>query len=206
MLAGTAVALGFGPLRERVDRGVQHVMQRLLPPEAVAGGERRECAIVFSDLSGYTRLAEIDEEEAVTLAAILHRNARAVSDVHGGRVVKTIGDAVLCVYPDATAALAASIALHAGYRSDCAHRDSEALPVHSGLHVGELVIAPDGDVFGASVNLAARLQTLAGADELVASHTAAAAIAANGLGAEALPARRFKNIAEPVDCLRVRLG
>jgi hypothetical protein len=107
VLAGTAVALGFGPLRERVDRGVQRVMQRLLPPEAVAAGERRECAIVFSDLSGYTRLAEIDEEEAITLAAILHRNARTVADAHSGRVVKTIGDAVLCVYPDATAALAA---------------------------------------------------------------------------------------------------
>ncbi len=205
ILAGTAVALGFGPLRERVDRNVQRVMLRLLPPEAVAAGERRECAIVFSDLSGYTRLAEIDEEEAVTLAAILHRHARIVADRHGGRLVKTIGDAVLCVFPDADAGLTAVVALHAGYRAECAQRDSEALPVHSGLHVGELVIAPDGDVFGASVNLAARLQTLAGADELVASHTAATAIAARGLAAEALPARRFKNIAEPVDCLRLRL-
>ena len=206
VLAGTAVALGFGPLRERVDRGVQRMMQRILPPEAVAAGERRECAIVFSDLSGYTRLAEIDEEEAVTLAAILHRNARIVADANGGRVVKTIGDAVLCVYQDAMSALAASTALHAGYRAECAQRDCEALPVHSGLHVGELVIAPDGDVFGAHVNLAARLQTLAGPDELVASTTAAAAIAASALPAESLPARRFKNIAEPVDCLRVRLA
>lgn len=205
VLAGTVVALGFGPLRERVDHVVQRAMQRLLPPEAIAAGERRACAIVFSDLSGYTRLAEIDEEEAVTLAAILHRHARAVAHANGGRVVKTIGDAVLCVYPDATAAIAASVALHAGYRAECAQRDSEALPMHSGLHVGELVIAPDGDVFGASVNLAARLQTLAGANELVASHTAAAAIAACGLAAEPLPARRFKNIAEPVDCLRLCL-
>jgi len=205
VLAGTVVALGFGPLRERVDRSVQRMMQRMLPPEAVAAGERRECAIVFSDLSGYTRLAEIDEDEAVTLAAILHRNARVVADANGGRVVKTIGDAVLCVYPDAMSALAASSALHAGYRAECAQRDCEALPVHSGLHVGELVIAPDGDVFGAHVNLAARLQTLAGPDELVASTTAAAAIAASALPAESLPARRFKNIAEPVDCFRVRL-
>lgn len=206
VLAGTAVALGFGPLRERVDRGVQRVMQRLLPPEAVAGGERREYAIVFSDLSGYTRLAEIDEEEAVTLAAILHRHARIVADQHHGRVVKTIGDAVLCVFPDASAGLAAVTALHGSYRTECAQRDSEALPVHSGLHVGEVVIAPDGDVFGASVNLAARLQTLAGPDELVASNSAATAVRDAAMTSEALPARRFKNISEPVDCLRLRLG
>ena len=206
VLAGTAVALGFGPLRERVERGVQHVMQRLLPPEAVAAGERRECAIVFSDLSGYTRLAEIDEAEAVTWAALLHRNARIVADAHQGRVVKTIGDAVLCVYPDAGQAIAAVRALHQSYRNDAQQRDSEPLPVHSGVHVGEVVIAPDGDVFGASVNLAARLQGLAGPDEVVASMTAAAALADAGLQAEALPARRFKHIQEPVDCLRLRLA
>jgi class 3 adenylate cyclase len=127
----------------------------------------------------------------VTLAAILHRHARIVADQHNGRLVKTIGDATLCVFPDANAGLAAVVALHAGYRAECAQRDSEALPVHSGLHVGELVIAPDGDVFGASVNLAARLQTLAGPDELVAS-TAAAAMQDASLTAQMLPARRSR--------------
>ena len=205
VLAGTAVALGFGPLRERVDRSVARVVQRLLPPEALAAGDRREYAIAFSDLSGYTRLAEIDEVEAMTLAAILHRNARIVADRHGGRVVKTIGDAVMSVFPNASSGLSAMVALHGGYNAECAGRDSDALPIHSGLHVGEVVIARDGDVFGASVNLAARLQTLAGPDDLVASSTMADAIAATALACESLPGRRFKNIAEPVDCLRVRL-
>lgn len=206
VLAGTAVALGFGPLRQRVDRGVERVVQRLLPPESLAAGERREYAIAFSDLSGYTRLSEIDEAEAMTLAAILHRNARIAADRHGGRVVKTIGDAVMSVFPDASSGLSAVVALHGGYGAESAGRDSDALPIHSGLHVGEVVIAPDGDVFGASVNLAARLQTLAGPDDLVASSTMADAIAAAALTSESLPGRRFKNIAEPVDCLRVRLG
>ena len=71
---------------------------------------------------------------------------------------------------------------------------------------GEVTITRDGDVFGASVNLAAHLQSLAGADELIASSSVADAIAAAALAVEPLPARRFKNIAEPVDCLRLRLA
>jgi len=206
VIAGTVVALGFKPLRERVENRVQQAMLRLLPAEAVADGERRVCAVLFCDLSGYTRLSETDEKEAMTLAALLHRHARASASAHGGRVVKTIGDAVLCVFDDARRAIAAAAELNRGYRDEAARRGFDALPLHSGLHVGEVVTARDGDVFGASVNLAARLQSLAGADELVASSSVAGAIAAAAISAEPLPARRFKNIAEPVDCLRMRLA
>ena len=205
IVAGTAVAIGFQPLRARVERGVQSAMLKLLPPEAVAEGERREQAVLFADLSGYSRLAESDETEALTLAAILHRHAHVVAAEQGGRVVKTIGDAVLCLFDDPAQAMAAAIALQQGYRDEAARRDLEPLPVHAGLHAGEVVIARGGDVFGANVNLAARLLNLAGADELVATQSVATAAVAAGLVVESLPARRFKNIAEPVDCLRIRL-
>jgi class 3 adenylate cyclase len=205
IVAGTAVAIGFQPLRARVERGVQSAMLKLLPPEAVAEGERREQAVLFADLSGYSRLAESDETEALTLAAILHRHAHVVAAEQGGRVVKTIGDAVLCLFDDPAQAMAAAIALQQGYRDEAARRDLEPLPVHAGLHAGEVVIARGGDVFGANVNLAARLLNLAGADELVATQSVATAAVAVGLVVESLPARRFKNIAEPVDCLRIRL-
>ena len=206
VIAGTVVALGFKPLRERVERGVERTMLRLLPPESVAAGERRVCAILFADLSGYTRLSETDEAEAMTLAAILHRQARAAASAHQGRVVKTIGDAVLCIFEEAPDALAATRELARGYRDEATRHALELLPLHSGLHVGEVTIARDGDVFGASVNLAARLQSLAGADELIATSSVSAAIVAAATPAEPLPARRFKNIAEPVDCLRLRLA
>jgi class 3 adenylate cyclase len=205
VIAGTVVALGFKPLRERIENRVEQAMLRLLPAEAVAEGERRVCAVLFADLSGYTRLSETDEKEAMTLAAILHRHARRSAAAHGGRVVKTIGDAVLCVFDRADQALAAAADLSRGFRDEAARLELEALPLHSGLHVGEVVTAHDGDVFGASVNLAARLQSLAGANELIASNSAAGAVAASMIPAEPLPGQRFKNIAEPVDCLRLRL-
>lgn len=205
LLAGTLVALAFVPIRNRVDRHVSRTVQRLLPAEALIAGERKELAIVFADLSGYTRLSETDETEAMTLAAVLHQAARAVAAQHGGRLVKTIGDAVLLVFETAEGALQAVAALHRRYDDEVQQRGLEHLPVHSGIHLGEVVIAAGGDVFGASVNLAARLQALAGPGEVVTSASLEPAIRALGFGAELLPARRFKNIADPVDCWRWRV-
>lgn len=206
LVAGTLVALAFVPIRNQVDRRVNHVVQRLLPAEALVAGERRELAIVFADLSGYTRLSETDEAEAMTLAAVLHQSARAVAARHGGRLVKTIGDAVLLVFDSAEHALRAVIELHARYDQEAQQRELEHLPVHSGMHMGDVVVAAQGDVFGAHVNLAARLQALAGPGEVVTSTRFAAAFRELGIDAEAMPARRFKNIAEPVDCFRWRVA
>ncbi|HVF35561.1 MAG TPA: adenylate/guanylate cyclase domain-containing protein [Candidatus Saccharimonadia bacterium] len=204
VIAGTLVALAFGPVRLRVERRIGQVVRRLLPPEALAAGERRDCVVAFADLSGYTRLAQESEAEALTLAAILQRAAHALAPAHGGRVVKTIGDAVLMVFETPHGAIDALRALHARYGREVESRALEHLPVHTGMHRGEVVVASDGDVYGASVNLAARLQALAGADELVASASCAEALAQAGFTLEILPARRFKNIPQPVDCVRAR--
>lgn len=202
LAAGTLVALAFGPLRARVDRVVGRLVQRLLPPEALVASERRTLAIAFADLSGYTRLAETDEDEALTLAAVLQQAARQAAAAHAGRLIKSIGDAVLLAFPTPAAAIAGVAELHRRYAGEVEARQLEHLPVHSGIHAGEVVVAADGDVYGAHVNLAARLQALAGPGEVVASGALAEDTARAGIAAEPLPARRFKNIAEPVDCLR----
>jgi len=206
VVAGTVTALLIAPARKRMDHHVQRAVQRWLPPEALAASQREQGVIAFSDLSGYTRLSETDQDEALTLAALLHRCAREQAEARGGRVVKSLGDAVLCTYPDPTRALAAVIALHRSYREESELRTLEYLPVHSGMHFGEWVVAQDGDVFGASVNLAARLQSLAGPEEVVLTESLTPALNEAGIVAEALPARRFKNIAEPIDCYRFRVG
>jgi adenylate cyclase len=206
VIAGTLTALLVAPARKHVDRQVQRAVLRWLPPEALAAAKREQGVIAFSDLSGYTRLSETDQDEALTLAALLHRCAREQAEAQGGRVVKSLGDAVLCVYPDPARALAAVAALHRRYRDESDNRGLEYLPLHSGMHFGEWVVSNDGDVFGASVNLTARLQGLAGPDEVALTESLAPALKEAGFVAEALPARRFKNIGEPIDCFRFRVG
>lgn len=78
-----------------------------------------------------------------------------------------------------------------------------ALPLHFGIHAGEVVRQRDGDVFGGTVNLAARLQSLAGAGELVVSEVVAGPLRQVGFTLESLGEKKLKNVPTPVSCYRV---
>jgi class 3 adenylate cyclase len=200
LLAGSAVALLFNPLRHRVEAGVQRLVNRLRPAELLAEGRRYVAAVMFSDLSGYTSLSAHDEKAALTVAALFHKEARRAAETNRGRLVKTIGDAALTVYPDSAAALTALARLHERFRLGAELLELPLLPIHSGLHCGELVEAPDGDVFGATVNLAARLEGQAQAGQAVLSEAAALAARAAHIALQPLGERRLKNVDAPVLC------
>jgi hypothetical protein len=88
-----------------------------------------------------------------------------VVDEYGGRVVKTTGDGLMCAFEDAEAAIQAGGAMHARM----AAQRIEGLPmlgVHIGCHFGP-VIESAGDLFGASVNIAARVAGLARAGQII---------------------------------------
>ena len=122
---------------------------------------RRQPSIAFVDLAGYTRLTvEAGDELAVRSAVRLQELSAVVADKHGGRLVKLLGDGVMFRFPDSASAVRAVAELLPQLRSD-------GLPAgHAGLAAGPL-IDRDGDVYGRTVILAARLATEAGPDELV---------------------------------------
>ena len=83
-----------------------------------------------------------------------------------GRLVKTLGDAVMCVFPDAASAVGAATEMQVAVS---AARDGEPpLRIHIGLHAGP-VLVEDGDVFGDTVNAAAFLTNVAMADQILIS-------------------------------------
>jgi len=73
-------------------------------------------------------------------------------------------------------ALAALAALRQRYVRGAGALEIEALSLRAGMHHGEVVVSRDGDLFGADVNLAARLQGAAGEGELPGSETALAGL------------------------------
>lgn len=124
--------------------------------------------MLFVDVSGSTRLYE-SAGDAVAHAAIdkcitIFKD-RTVEV--GGRVIKTIGDEVMATFPDASAAAGAAIEMQ---------NSIDAMPpvantkigVRIGFHFGPLV-ERDNDVFGDSVNLAARLAGLASKGQIMTS-------------------------------------
>jgi class 3 adenylate cyclase len=142
--------------QERVwtDDGVQHMESAI---EAMGLYERpeRPTAFAFLDLTGYTRLTEERGDEAAAgLAADLTQLVQGEVGRRDGKAVKWLGDGVMFSFRDAAAAVVATIEV--GRRTG----DVGLPPAHAGVAVGP-VIFQDGDYYGRTVNLAARLSGIA---------------------------------------------
>ena len=112
-------------------------------------------AVAFVDLAGFTALAEDRGDAAAADVALrLSHVASETALAHGGRVVKLLGDGVLMRFADAAAAVEGSLGVLE--RLDELHLP----PGHAGVAEGP-IIGRDGDVFGRSVNLAARISDVA---------------------------------------------
>ncbi len=135
-------------------------------------------AIAFIDLTGFTRLTqELGDEAAAGLSLRLGDIARTVADRHDGRLIKLLGDGALLWLPDAGRAVAATAEVMATLAS-------AGLPNgHAGIHHGP-VIEREGDVFGRTVNMAARLSDRAPDGEIYV--TAEVVTAIEGSGAVAI--------------------
>ncbi|TSA42327.1 MAG: adenylate/guanylate cyclase domain-containing protein [Betaproteobacteria bacterium] len=129
-------------------------------------------AILFADISGSTRLYDTLGDKAA-LAKIEQCLTRldGIARRHGGEVVKTIGDEIMCDFPSAASAVEAAMAMQQEM-SALAASTQDPLRIRIGLHFGE-VIREGGDIFGDAVNVAARMAGLAAAEQIMTTrHTA----------------------------------
>jgi class 3 adenylate cyclase len=167
--------------------------------DELARSHQARFAVGFADLTGFTALSEtIGAEELSALLARFEEGAADIAQARGGRVVKFIGDAAMIVAPQ-PAALADIAATMVGAQQDGAAR----IPVRVGLAYGAL-LARDGDYFGADVNLAARLVSVAEPDSILASAAVARALPPDDWTVEENPPRVIRGFAEPVTTYTVR--
>lgn len=123
-------------------------------------------AILFADISGSTRLYEVlgdvhARERTSHCLSILTE----VIQRHGGTVIKTIGDEVMCTFPGADAAVQAACAMQESVAAKVVPGET-ALDIRVGLHYGPALVEL-GDVFGDAVNVAARIVALAKARQIL---------------------------------------
>lgn len=119
-------------------------------------------AVAFVDLTGFTAMTEADGDElAAAHAAALNAVAVEAAAPHGGRVVKPLGDGVMLYFPTTEGAMRASLEL-AGRLPN----DEVPHQVHVGVACGPM-IKRDGDYYGRTVNLAARLSAAARAGQVL---------------------------------------
>ncbi len=151
-----------------------------------------EAAFLFADIAGFAAFTETRGDAHA--AALAWRLRLGVEEQlgHDAHVVKTLGDAVMVRIADPAEAAVAGLRIV-----------SRALPgagdppVRVGIHYGPAV-EWDGDFFGAAVNLAARVVSLAGPGEVLVTTDVAIAAGRHGLQIEELGERTLRNVARPV--------
>ncbi len=130
--------------------------------------QTRPLAILFADISGSTRLYDtLGDTRALQCVAQCLQHLRKETERHGGHVIKTIGDEIMCAFPDVEQALLAANEMQ-GRMSATPIPDAPWLALRVGFHFGT-VIEEDGDVFGDNVNVAARLTELAKGGQIITS-------------------------------------
>ncbi len=149
-------------------------------------------AVAFLDMSGFTALTEVHgDHSAARLAQGFTRLARELL-APDDRFIKSIGDAVLFTSPTAGGALASL-----GRIVDATHRAGPYPVLRAGVHHGPIVHT-DGDVFGVTVNVAARLAAIAGPGQTLGTRAVAAAAQNAAISVTNLGPIRLRNVTEPV--------
>ncbi|MBC5764370.1 adenylate/guanylate cyclase domain-containing protein [Ramlibacter albus] len=131
-----------------------------------------EGTVLFADLTGSTSVFEaMGNERATKLVTKITDWISKVCQACGGRVVKTLGDGVLVVFPQPAQGVRAAIELQRHH-----HKRLTMWPPHArmelqiGVATGEIVEV-EGDCFGDAVNVAARLSDLSGAEQIWATES-----------------------------------
>jgi len=154
-------------------------------------GEVKTMTVAFTDLEGFTTFTDTHgDSAAVALVNEHHRAANPIVRRWRGRVVKHLGDGLLCTFNDANEAIRAALEL--------LDTSPSPLRLRAGLHVGEVTVSR-GDVVGHVVNVAARItETAKGNQVVVTAETEESAGPVPGAEYRKLRSRRLKGISEPI--------
>src|SRR5213596_3657211 len=170
------------------------------------GEQRKLAAIMFTDMVGYSALSQRDSKLAVELLEEHRQVLREIFPKFNGTEIKTIGDAFLVEFNSALEAAQCAIAIQRAL----AKRDADApaerqIQVRIGIHIGD-VVHRGGDVYGDGVNIASRIEQLAGAGGICVLTDVERQIR-NALEArfEKFGSADLKNIKLPMDLFRIVL-
>jgi len=152
----------------------------------------RELTVMFADIVGSTRLYDRlgDIEARFVIAQSLDVATNLVSQ-HSGKVMKSSGDDIMCTFDDADAALQAASDIQHNFLDKMIFNDV-VVSFHIGVHTGSGIVT-DNDIFGDTVNVAARLTDAAKSGQILASESTVHNLSTG-----------LKNMARRYDSVRVK--
>ena len=138
-------------------------------PQEKGSGSRRLAAVWFADIVGFTRLAAENETLALRLVETLQAAATAAVESHEGKIVKFMGDGVLAEFTSAKGGAVGGMQLLLRFGQLTEGWPQGPHQLRLGMHLGDVTVAADGDIYGDGVNKAARLEGLAEPGRLLVS-------------------------------------
>src|ERR1700686_3675823 len=166
---------------------------------------RRLAAIVAGDISGYSRLMQLDEEGTHNRVKRIERDLiEPTITEHHGRLVKTTGDGFIAIFDSPVEAVRCSIVIQQNLvgRNASLPRDYW-VEYRIGVNLGDVIIETD-DIYGDGVNIASRLESIADPGQVYISGGIYEQIKHKLVcGYESLGDRKVKNITDPVRVYRV---
>ena len=164
---------------------------------------RRLAAIVFTDIVGYTSLAQGDERGALALVAAQDRLVRPLLESHRGRKVKAIGDGLLLEFKNALDAVEFAVAFQRAAVDRTPDAGEPPLRVRIGIHLGD-VERRGSDILGDAVNVASRIEPLAEPGGICLSAPVYELVHRQvAYPMEKLGLRTLKGVREPMEIYRV---
>ena len=160
---------------------------------------------MFTDMVGYSALSERNEALAISQLAIQTRILEPILVVHGGRLVRTMGDGTFVEFGSVVSACRAALEMQAGIVShNSSAEEGERFKIRIGVHIGDVEVSGD-DLLGHGVNVAARLEPLAEAGGICVSEDVERQVG-NKVDGEFLPmgAQTLKNIDSPIHAFRLQ--
>jgi adenylate cyclase len=156
-------------------------------------------AICFLDITGYTRLTqERGDDAAADMVTTVSRLVQRSSVEHGGKPIKWLGDGVMFYFGDPGPGVRAALEMVDGLAA------AGLPPAHVGLHAGP-VLFQEGDYFGQTVNLTARIADYARAGEVLVSQEVADASQEKGIAFDDIGPVELKGVSGTVHLLRAHL-
>jgi adenylate cyclase len=168
--------------------------------------QRKLAAIMFTDMVGYSALAQRDDKLALELLEEHRQLLREIFPRFNGTEIKTIGDAFLIEFNSALEAAQCAIEIQRTLAKRNHDVTSERrIELKIGIHIGD-VVHRGGDVYGDGVNIASRIEQLAGAGGICVSMDVERQIRnAVETRFEKLRPIELKNISVPMDLFRIVL-
>jgi adenylate cyclase len=188
--------MGWLYARHFESHAVEHRMGHVESALAEAGLHRKAApcppACAFADLSGYTRLTqELGDQAASEMALRTAELMQQIADRHRGRVVKMLGDGVHFHFEDPTTAVLGSLDF-------VEQAEPRGLPpAHVGVNAGPMTYT-DGDYYGLTVIVAARIAARAGPGQVLVGEAATRDGTPDGVRFEEIGPVRLKGLERPV--------